>query len=124
MGALEKSLTKLGGGLETRLDKTEAQTQRLSRQLDKAGGGGGGGGGGGDSERMVQQLSEEAAATQLQLQQVIHSRQSVCCLEVSTGIWAACFRKYHAMLRWSGCGERGVDAGGSEGAGRVDPRRV
>ena len=85
MGALEKSLTKLGGGLETRLDKTEAQTQRLSRQLDKAGGSGGGGGGGGDSERMVQQLSEEAAATQLQLQQVIHSRQSVCCLEVYLG---------------------------------------
>ena len=120
MGALEKSLTKLGGGLETRLDKTEAQTQRLSRQLDKAGGSGGGGGGGGDSERMVQQLSEEAAATQLQLQQVIHKRQSFCCLEV----WAACLQNAHAMLRWSGCGERGVDAGGSEGAGRVDPRRV
>ena len=118
MGALEKSLTKLGGGLETRLDKTEAQTQRLSRQLDKAGGsgsggGGGGGGGGGDSERMVQQLSEEAAATQLQLQQVIHNRQSFCCLEV----WVACFQNAHAMLRWLGCGERGVDAGGGEGAG-------
>ena len=122
MGALEKSLTKLGGGLETRLDKTEAQTQRLSRQLDKAGGGGsgGGGGGGGDSERMVQQLSEEAAATQLQLQQVIHNRQSFCSLE----IWVACFQNAHAMLPWAGCGERGVDAGGCEGAGRVDPRRV
>ena len=122
MGALEKSLTKLGGGLETRLDKTEAQTQRLSRQLDKAGGSGsgGGGGGGGDSERMVQQLSEEAAATQLQLQQVIHNRQSFCSLE----IWDACFQNAHAMLSWLGCGERGVDAGGCEGAGRVDPRRV
>ena len=99
MGALEKSLTKLGGGLETRLDKTEAQTQRLSRQLDKAGGSGGGGGGGGDSERMVQQLSEEAAATQLQLQQVIHSRQSVCCLEVYLGCMLSKISRDVAVVR-------------------------
>ena len=99
MGALEKSLTKLGGGLETRLDKTEAQTQRLSRQLDKAGGSGGGGSGGGDSERMVQQLSEEAAATQLQLQQVIHSRQSVCCLEVYLGCMLSKISRDVAVVR-------------------------
>ena len=99
MGALEKSLTKLGGGLETRLDKTEAQTQRLSRQLDKAGGSGGGGGGGGDSERMVQQLSEEAAATQLQLQQVIHNRQSFCCLEVYLGCMLSKISRDVAVVR-------------------------
>ena len=85
MGALEKSLTKLGGGLETR--------------LDKAGGSGGGGGGGGDSERMVQQLSEEAAATQLQLQQVIHSRQSVCCLEVYLGCMLSKISRDVAVVR-------------------------